>query len=81
MAPSGLNRILVASLAVVSAIGAVDAAIGGHGDLFAVLGISVGTVKSRISRGRAALATQLRIDRPENPGNQSTPSERPNHLT
>ena len=52
-----------------------------YAEIATTLDIPVGTVKSRISRGRAALATQLRIDRPENPGNQSTPSERPNDLT
>lgn len=44
-----------------------------------VLDVPVGTVKSRISRGRAALATELRLgDEPPGPtGNRSAPDERP----
>lgn len=40
MAPTSLNRVLVATLAVISAISAIDAAIDGNGDLFVVLAIS-----------------------------------------
>jgi RNA polymerase sigma-70 factor (ECF subfamily) len=49
-----------------------------YAEIAATLDIPVGTVKSRISRGRAALATELRLDRsPETGGNPSSPDERP----
>lgn len=50
-----------------------------YAEIATVLDVPVGTVKSRISRGRAALADHLRLDPQQ--GNRSTPSERPNDLT
>lgn len=58
MAPSGLNRLLVVSLAIISGIGAIDAAIGGHGDLFIVLVISAVlslTLLGRLESSRPAV--------------------------
>ncbi len=56
-----------------------------YSEIAQVLEVPVGTVKSRISRGRAALATRLRLDLdlPISPeiGNQSDPGERPTDLT
>jgi RNA polymerase sigma-70 factor (ECF subfamily) len=56
-----------------------------YSEIAQVLEVPVGTVKSRISRGRAALATRLRLDLdlPISPeiGNQSDPDERPTDLT
>lgn len=60
-----------------------------YAEIAEVLDIPVGTVKSRISRGRGALAERLRIDldvplsprvSPES-GNRSHPDERPNDST
>ena len=51
-----------------------------YAEIADTLGVPVGTVKSRISRGRAALATQLRLDedrRPETQRNRPDPDERP----
>jgi len=56
-----------------------------YAEIAEVLDIPVGTVKSRISRGRAALAQRLRLDLelpiPSEPGNQSAPDERPTERT
>jgi RNA polymerase sigma-70 factor (ECF subfamily) len=56
-----------------------------YAEIAEALDIPVGTVKSRISRGRSALADRLRIDLdvPLSPdgGNRSDPPERPNDLT
>ena len=56
-----------------------------YAEIAEALDIPVGTVKSRISRGRSALAERLRIDLdvPLSPdsGNRSDPHERPNDLT
>ncbi len=51
-----------------------------YAEIAETLDVPVGTVKSRISRGRAALAAQLRIDEHpsrEIPGNRPPPGERP----
>lgn len=50
-----------------------------YAEIAEVLDVPVGTVKSRISRGRAALAAELRLDddRPGSRGNRSDPDERP----
>ena len=56
-----------------------------YSEIAEVLDIPAGTVKSRISRGRAALAQRLRLDLdlplPSEPGNQSPPDERPTERT
>lgn len=46
-----------------------------YAEIADTLDIPIGTVKSRISRGRAALASQLRLG--EDRGNRSAPDERP----
>lgn len=52
-----------------------------YAEIAEALEVPLGTVKSRISRGRSALADRLRLDHqtiePVNPGNQSGPNERP----
>ena len=51
-----------------------------YAEIADTLGVPVGTVKSRISRGRAALATQLRLDanrQTETRRNRPDPDERP----
>ena len=51
-----------------------------YAEIADTLGVPVGTVKSRISRGRAALATQLRLDddrQTEIRRNRPDPDERP----
>lgn len=50
-----------------------------YAEIAEVLDVPVGTVKSRISRGRAALAAELRLDddRRGARGNRSDPDERP----
>lgn len=56
-----------------------------YAEIAEALDVPVGTIKSRISRGRAALARRLRLDldphEPENSGNRSGGAERPNDLT
>jgi RNA polymerase sigma-70 factor, ECF subfamily len=59
-----------------------------YAEIATALDVPVGTVKSRISRGRAALADALNLrlaDGPDGlpsaPGNHSTPDERPSDLT
>ena len=56
-----------------------------YAEIADALDIPVGTVKSRISRGRAALAQRLRLDLDlplsTDPGNQSPPDERPTDRT
>lgn len=52
-----------------------------YAEIAGVLDIPIGTVRSRIARGRAALALALRCDEPlPSPGNQPPPSDRPNQL-
>lgn len=46
-----------------------------YAEIAETLDIPIGTVKSRISRGRAALASQLRLG--EDRGNRAAPDERP----
>jgi len=50
-----------------------------YAEIAEVLDVPVGTVKSRISRGRSALAAELRLDddRRGTRGNRSDPGERP----
>lgn len=48
-----------------------------YSEIAAVLGVPVGTVKSRIARGRASLAISLR----RTAGNQTDPNERPTKTT
>lgn len=50
-----------------------------YAEIADTLDIPIGTVKSRISRGRAALASQLRLG--EDRGNRAAPDERPTDLT
>jgi RNA polymerase sigma-70 factor (ECF subfamily) len=58
-----------------------------YAEIAEILDIPIGTVKSRISRGRAALATELRLESPsprQSPGdvgNQTDLPERPTDLT
>lgn len=56
-----------------------------YGEIATVLDVPVGTVKSRIARGRSMVAKRLRFDEPtgDDPatGNRSDPPERPNDLT
>ena len=56
-----------------------------YAEIAEVLDVPVGTVKSRISRGRSALAERLRLhlDEPLSPddGNRNHPDERPNDPT
>lgn len=56
-----------------------------YGEIAEALGIPLGTVKSRIARGRGALAERLRLDvelpPSSRPGNQFVSDERPTDLT
>jgi RNA polymerase sigma-70 factor (ECF subfamily) len=52
-----------------------------YAEIAATLDIPVGTVKSRISRGRAALASRLRLDASHDPGNLDPSDERPTDPT
>jgi RNA polymerase sigma-70 factor (ECF subfamily) len=66
-----------------------DAAHLDYAEIAEVLDVPVGTVKSRISRGRSALADRLRLDLDvplsprvsPDPGNRSHPDERPTDST
>ena len=58
MAPSGVTRLLVVNLAVVSGIGTVDAAISREWDLLVVLALTLGlsiALASRLETGRPAI--------------------------
>ncbi len=55
-----------------------------YAEIAETLDVPIGTVKSRISRGRAALAAHLRLDddhQPGTPGNRPGPAERPTDPT
>ena len=52
-----------------------------YAEIAAALDIPVGTVKSRISRGRSALAELLRLERVEPDGNRTGTEERPTEDT